>query len=265
MLGLPQVRHRHAEPFDDVCPTFLDTPGLFPEPDTDPRCGPAGFLQVVAYDRVSGRDALHVDCHAVFGPLSMTRLFSTRLRSQRNPCRVQDEQDADFAAAADVVVTDEIVGVAVADRNAVPVVVVDRVLLGQAVFDAPAEEEADLVALEPVAAHDRPLRAGTGMQAEVRVVVAVAVLDDDVVADLPTDAVAVVVARGDAADGVCGCSPGRKAAGVVAVQIVVVLFVAVEREVLDSDIGGVLAAEDGERAAGGGLAARSSRATAGRV
>jgi hypothetical protein len=58
-------------------------------------------------------------------------------------------------------------------------------LLGEAVFDAPAEEDADVVAAQGVVADDGPLRAGAGMQAEVLVVLADAVFDDDVVADLP--------------------------------------------------------------------------------
>ena len=55
-------------------------------------------------------------------------------------------------------------------------------------------EVPDPVPFEPVAAHHGSLRAGAGMQAEVGVVVAVAILDHDVMADLPANPVAVVIA-----------------------------------------------------------------------
>ena len=76
--------------------------------------------------------------------------------------------------------------------------------------------------LQLVVADDRPLRAGAGVQAEAGVVVAVAVLDDHVVADLPADAVAVVVAGRHAADRDAAAILQEDAAGVVAVEVVVV-------------------------------------------
>ena len=123
--------------------------------------------------------------------------------------------------AGDDVVGDEVVGVAMADRDA-ETVAFDRVLLGQAVLDAPAEEDADVVADEPIVADDRPLRARAGMQAELGIVGAEAVFDDDVMADLPADAVAVVVVGLDLANGHPAAILQEDAAAVVAVEVGVV-------------------------------------------
>ena len=92
------------------------------------------------------------------------------------------------------------------------------------------------------------------MQAQAGVVVALAVLDEHVVADLPGDAVAVVVAGDHAAEGQPAAILGEDAARVVAVEVVVVGAVAVERQVLDRDVRDVLGREQGEEARGGGLA-----------
>ena len=99
-----------------------------------------------------------------------------------------------------------------------------------------------------------PLRARAGVDAEVGVVVAVAVLDHDVVADLEADAVAVVVPRRHAADGEAVAVLEEDAAGVVAVEALVVGLVAVEREVLDDDVGGPLGGQQREHRRAGRLA-----------
>src|SRR5262249_9773278 len=150
------------------------------------------------------------------------------------------EQDADFAALDDRVVADQVVGVAMPDRDARLARLEDRVVLGQAEPHTPAEEDADLVALGAVRADDRPLRARAGVESEPLVVVTVAVLDQDVVADLPTDPIAVVIPRDDFADLHIIAILEPDAAGVVAVEEVVVGPVAVEGKVLDDDPGEVL-------------------------
>ncbi len=85
-------------------------------------------------------------------------------------------------------------------------------------------------------------------------IVAVTVFHCDVVTDLPADAVAVVVEGGHPADRDVAAVLQEDAAGVVAVQVLVVGPVAVEREVLDHDAGHELAAEDGEQRGHGGVA-----------
>ena len=71
------------------------------------------------------------------------------------------------------------------------------------------------------------------MQAQVGVVVAMAAFDPHVVADLPTDAVAMVVPRHEVAKREPGTVLAENAAGVVAVEMFVLRSVPVEGEVLD--------------------------------
>ena len=66
------------------------------------------------------------------------------------------------------------------------------------------------VALDAILADDRPLRARAGVQPQTCMVVAVAILDLDVVADLPTDAVAVVVPRDHAGGWSRPCNPAGR-------------------------------------------------------
>src|SRR5437868_2749726 len=86
------------------------------------------------------------------------------------------------------------------DRDARLADRLDGVVLGDAELYAPAEEDADLVALGAIRADDRALGTRAGVKTESLVVMAVAVLNDHVVADLPTDAVPLVIPRDDLAD-----------------------------------------------------------------
>ena len=69
------------------------------------------------------------------------------------------EDHADFAAAKDLVVADDVVSVTVPNRDAVAVVVDDSIVLRQPVLHSPTEEQPQLIALETVPAHQRTLRA----------------------------------------------------------------------------------------------------------
>ena len=186
---------------------------------------------------------MHVDGDAVFRTAvgDAVAFHAVAVRSERLAA-FRPKEHAHLAALGDVVVADHVVGIAVANGDAVRPALLDDVLLGQAVLHAPAEENADIIAFDLITADYRPLRPGTGVQTEAGVIVAVAILDQDIVADLPTDAVAVVIAGRDAANGETITVLEEDAAGVVAVQVIVVGFVAVERDVFDDDIGNVLAA-----------------------
>src|SRR5262249_24876695 len=74
-----------------------------------------------------------------------------------------------------------------------------------------------------------------------------------VVADLPTDAVAVVVARDYAADRKALTVLEEKAAGIVAVEIAVVLAIAIQGNVFDGDIADVLSGDDREKTGDSGV------------
>src|SRR3954471_24735354 len=97
----------------------------------------------------------------------------------------------------------------------------DLVVLRHSALHTPAEEDADAIIGEPIVPDDGTLRTGTGMKAEARVVFADAVLDDHIVADLPADAVAVVVPGGDAGDMDAVAVLQEDAARVVAIEFVI--------------------------------------------
>ena len=120
------------------------------------------------------------------------------------------EQDADFAAGADVVVANDVVRVAMANGDAEALVALDDVLFRQAPADAPAQEKTQVVVDHAISANDGALGAGARVEPEPGVVVAVAVFRQHVVANLPAQAVAVVVARGQGCAGSCGCSPATR-------------------------------------------------------
>jgi hypothetical protein len=69
----------------------------------------------------------------------------------------------------------------------------NHVVFRQSILDAPAPENALTVSFKAVSANDRPLRTRSGMDAKVRVVMAVTILDHNIMADLKADTVAVVV------------------------------------------------------------------------
>ncbi len=252
--ALAHVGDGRREPFNLVG-RHRDRAGPGADADADPVHRPARLAQVVGGQGDRLGFALHVDADALVRPAvhDAVALQPVAVRRERLAA-LRPEQHADLAAAQDRVLPDEVVGVAVADGNARRAAVLDQVLLRQAVPDAPAKEEADGVALQPVGPDDRPLRPGAGVQAEPGVVVAVAVLDPHVVADLPADAVAVVVAGRHAAQGDPPAVLQEHAAGVVAVEVGVVLLVAVQGDVLDGDVGDVLAAQDREQGRSGGVA-----------
>ena len=74
------------------------------------------------------------------------------------------------------------------------------------------------------------------MDAEICVVVAMAILDENVVTDLKANSISVVVAGLDVADGIAVTVLEKDAASVVSVQFVVVFAVAVKDEVLNHHV-----------------------------
>lgn len=81
------------------------------------------------------------------------------------------------------------------------------------------------------------------MQAQVGVVVAVAILHDDVVTDLPTDTVAIVVASLDAPHRHPITVLQKDAAGIIAVEVIVLFAVTVQRDIFDHAVADKFAAD----------------------
>ena len=152
------------------------------------------------------------------------------------------EEHAVLLVLPDGVVAEEVVGVLVADGDAELAVLLQEVLLEQAVTDPPAEEQA----IRPVAAGHavadrRPLRAAARMKPEDGVVLRDAVCDGDVVGLLEADAVAVVVPHDAAADDGAEPPVQEDAAAPAAVQRDIRLLVALDDQILDPHAFGVVA------------------------
>ena len=71
------------------------------------------------------------------------------------------------------------------------------------------------------------------MNSEIRVVMAVTVLDDDIVTDLETDTIAVVITCFDIAEDVAITILQKNATSVVAIEVFAIRTISVERNVLD--------------------------------
>src|SRR5262249_38063684 len=92
------------------------------------------------------------------------------------------------------------------------------------------------------------------MQSQAGVVATLAPLNRYVVADLPANAVAVVVARHHVPDRDVGAILKEDAPRVVAIKFIVVSLVPVQGQVLDGHLGNELAAQEGKQGGPGRLA-----------
>src|SRR5262249_27794435 len=156
------------------------------------------------------------------------------------------KEDAGLLAGLNSVRRDQIVGIAMTNRDA-QAIAHNAVLLRQTIFDTPAKEDADVVSAQCVVADDGALRAGARMQAQPCVVLADAVLNDHIMANLPTDAVAVIVACSHVIYVNAVAVLKKDASGIVAVQFSIILPIAIQHEPLDADIVHHLAADDREQ------------------
>ena len=81
------------------------------------------------------------------------------------------------------------------------------------------------------------------MHAKIRVVMAVTILNDHIVANLEADSVAVVIASRHSAKCVTIAVLQKDAAAIVAVEVFAVLAIAIERDILNDHIGRVFACQ----------------------
>ena len=143
------------------------------------------------------------------------------------PTVVSKKNTAD-AAAKYFVASNDVVGIVVPNGHAVLHTVEYTVILGQPKLDSPAPKNADAVLLNLIVANERALGTAAGVQSQIGIIDAMATLDHDIVANLPTNAIAVVVAYGKVAHRDAAAILQPDAAAVVAVEIVVVGSVSVE-------------------------------------
>src|SRR3954464_14992591 len=91
------------------------------------------------------------------------------------------------------------------------------------------------------------------MQAETRVIRTLAILDHHIVADLPTDAIAVVVSSDHPTNLNAVAVLHEDAARVIAIELIVVVAIPIEHEILDADVLHEFTAEDREQGGCGGV------------
>ena len=85
------------------------------------------------------------------------------------------------------------------------------------------------------------------MQSEIRIVVTVTVFYHNIMADLKTNAVPVVVPSGDAFQSVSIAILEKDAAPEITVQILIVFAVAIESQIFDDHVGCPFAREQWEK------------------
>src|SRR6266487_3029136 len=155
--------------------------------------------------------------------------------------------DSVLLVAKDLVAADEIVGVLVPDADAEAAVGLERVVLENSVLDPPAEEQAVFaIGAGRAGADQRPLRTAPGMETERGVFFAHAFEHLHIVALLEADAVAVVTAHGAVREDRSGATIQKNPRAAAAVEMDVLLLVAVNGQRLDSDPFDVGAADHGE-------------------
>ena len=160
--GLPSRLHRPSVPNAVVLQD--DVPSLTPNPN-------AGDIPVMAIvlDKI------------VLQPISVAGERSTLIPEVNTVLRV----------IPDLVVAQQIVGVFVANRDAIAFVALKQIVFKEAVPDAPAKEESIGVVISRHTLPDcRTLRTASRMQPQSGVVLTEAFVDDDIIGLLKTDAIA---------------------------------------------------------------------------
>ena len=155
------------------------------------------------------------------------------------------EDQSGLGVVGDQVAGDEIVRIVMAHGDA-DAIALDPVVFRDAIPHTPAEKKTDVILPQKILPHDRTLGTGSRMQTQAVMPFAYTALNHHIVANLPTNAIAMVVAGLDSADGDTPAVLQKNAAGVVTVQLGVVGPVAVEGEIFDPHIFDLLTAEQGK-------------------
>ena len=187
----------------------------------------------------AARCATHaVGTTAVCNPVVLDQIpVGPKIMASRNPTK----QNADLTTVGDSIAAHHVVGVIVANGNSIAAVAVDVVVLGKAKLDTPAPIQPLVVAIQPIVLNQRSLRTGARMDAQICVVVTLAVSHSHVVADLKTDTVAIVVARRNMLNGVSVAVLKEYAAPIISVEVLAACFVAVQCQVFNHDVACVFA------------------------
>ena len=215
----------------------IDLFGFFPQANADALGRFAGFLNGVLSQRDEFSTTLNIDGDTIGGPAIFDDvLFNQIAMTAKTGPPFGSEQNAGLAAVSYNVLPHDVVGIAVPDGDPLPFDIEDHILFCQSVFHTPAEEESDLTSFKLVTAHDGSLGTRSRMQAETRVIMAVAVLNRDIVTNLPTDAIAIVMPGRHVADQDLIDILKEDAAPIVAIQVFIVRSITIECQAFNDKI-----------------------------
>ncbi len=143
--------------------------------------------------------------------------------------------------------SDPVVGIPVADGDAIVLIFRKSAGLYQAVGDAPAEEQALTVAASDAIAEDWALGAAARVKAELGIIFRATIFKAHIVAHLKAEAIAIVVARLHVSEGQPAAVLRKYTAGIVAVKVFIIRPVAIKRDILNGHVLHVLTVQDREK------------------
>src|SRR4026208_19409 len=158
---LAQVRYRSGDAFDLIV-FAANIAGLGSDENANPGGPSAGFPNLILAQDDRFGFAIDLDANSFF-PAAIDDAVSLDAIPVRGECLVPATKvDAGLAASPDVIVADEIVGIAVTEGHSIAAVL-DHVLLIEPMLRAPAKVDAFGRTLHPVAANNGTLRARPGV------------------------------------------------------------------------------------------------------
>src|SRR5581483_9964676 len=152
-----------------------------------------------------------------------------------------------------LIVLHKIVGVFMADGNAVAAIVFENVFFKQTMAHAPAQEQTILTVIPRQAtSHDWPLGPAARMHPQSAVILADTILNQHVVGLLETDPVAIEIPHYATPNYCAEAAVQENAASTAAIERDVLLFVSVNHQVLDSRSFQIVSADHGKHRRGFG-------------
>src|SRR5579859_4057382 len=205
-VGLKTARSfSHGIPFVlqlRFCHDFIvlkfQIPSAFLDPNAHqlfPRFGRTRVADDIIPKHQAPGFATHTDPRGlVLSPIILNHVLFHPIPVTRHRLGLVAEINAVFGIAADLIFLKNIIGILMADRDAVSAIVFQKVLFEKAMPDAPAQEQAVLaVVARDATTHDGSLRTAARMHPQPGIALAGAVFDQDIVGLLKADAITVVV------------------------------------------------------------------------
>ncbi len=139
------------------------------------------------------------------------------------------------------------------DTDSISFVPGQNAILRKAIGNAPAKENPLTISLGNAIAEERALGAASRMEAEVGVIYCLAVMKLDIIADLEAETISIVVSGNNVLESPAVAILDEDSTGEVAVDVLVVITVAVEHYVPDNNIVHVFSSKDWKNSRSGGI------------